>query len=192
MYPLELEESVVEEEKEEEKEEEEESSKTNENKWLYVLYVTVLFLVVSMPVTYKFTNALLKGVCVLASKNGCPTICGILVHAVVFLLLLRLGDEFMPIYEGMLNDKEKARLDELNKKEKKKLKKGKKLKKSERKERRLLILKRDNIKAYNERMQNKKLNRAARNYIDDVLNDGNPATDIMLKNVCNEYNKRYQ
>ena len=76
------------------------SSKKNGDKWLCALYVTILFLVVSMPVTYKFTNALLKGVCVLASKNGCPTICGILVHALVFLLLLRLGSEFVPMREG--------------------------------------------------------------------------------------------
>ena len=76
------------------------SSKKNGDKWLCALYVTILFLVVSMPVTYKFTNALLKGVCVLASKNGCPTMCGILVHALVFLLLLRLGYEFVPMREG--------------------------------------------------------------------------------------------
>ena len=62
--------------------------------------MTILFLVVSMPVTYKLTNTLLKGVCVLASKNGCPTMCGILVHALVFLLLLRLSVNFTSIYEG--------------------------------------------------------------------------------------------
>ena len=82
----------------------EESSKKNGDKWLCALYVTILFLVVSMPVTYKFTNALLKGVCVLASKNGCPTMCGILVHALVFLLLLRLGYEFVPMREGAKNN----------------------------------------------------------------------------------------
>lgn len=101
MNPLEFKHPVVEETPVEV--EVEESPKTNGNKWLYALYVTILFLVVSMPVTYKFTNALLNGVCVLASKNGCPTMCGILVHALVFLLLLRLGVELMPIREGKRN-----------------------------------------------------------------------------------------
>ena len=101
MTPLELQKPVVEEKHvEEEKNKKNVSSKTNGNKWLYALYVTILFLVVSMPVTYKFTNTLLKSVCVLASKNGCPTMCGILVHALVFLLLLRLSVNFTSIYEG--------------------------------------------------------------------------------------------
>ena len=72
MTPLELQQPVVEVKPpiEEEKIKIKISSKKNGDKWLCALYVTILFLVVSMPVTYKFTNALLKGVCVLASKNG--------------------------------------------------------------------------------------------------------------------------
>ena len=103
MSPLELQQPVVEVKPpvEEEKIKIKISSKKNGDKWLCALYVTILFLVVSMPVTYKFTNALLKGVCVLASKNGCPTMCGILVHALVFLMLLRLGYEFVPMREGV-------------------------------------------------------------------------------------------
>ena len=45
-------------------------NKTNSEKWLCALAVTILFLVVSMPATYKLTNMLFKSVCVLASKNG--------------------------------------------------------------------------------------------------------------------------
>ena len=102
MSPLEFKQPVVEVKPpvEEEKIKIKISSKTNGDKWLCALYVTILFLVVSMPATYKLTNALLKSVCVLASKNGCPTICGIVVHALVFLLLLRLGYEFVPLREG--------------------------------------------------------------------------------------------
>ena len=76
-------------------------NKTNSEKWLCALGVTILFLVVSMPATYKLTNMLFKGVCVLASKNGCPTMCGILVHALVFLLLVRLSYELNTLQEGM-------------------------------------------------------------------------------------------
>ena len=105
MTPLDIKQPVVEETpvEVEVEEEEEKEPKTNGDKWLCALYVTILFLVVSMPATYKLTNALLKSVCVLASKNGCPTICGIVVHALVFLLLLRLGYEFMPLREGKKN-----------------------------------------------------------------------------------------
>ena len=67
--------------------------KTNVEKWMCSLYVAILFLVISLPITYKFTNSLLKKVCVLVNKNGCPTLCGLLIHAVVFMLLLRLGME---------------------------------------------------------------------------------------------------
>ena len=73
---------------------------------LCVLYVTLLFLVVSAPVTYKFTNGIFKKVCVLASRTGCPTACGLLVHAVVFALLLALGMSMKTKYEGMSYIKE--------------------------------------------------------------------------------------
>ena len=76
--------------------------KTNVEKWMCSLYVAILFLVISLPITYKFTNSLLKKVCVLANKNGCPTLCGLLVHAVVFMLLLRLGMGLKNnVYEGL-------------------------------------------------------------------------------------------
>lgn len=75
--------------------------KTAGEQFLCVLYVTLLFLVVSAPVTYKFTNSIFKKVCVLASKTGCPTACGLLVHAVVFALLLALGMSLKSNYEGM-------------------------------------------------------------------------------------------
>ena len=74
--------------------------KTAGEQFLCVLYVTLLFLVVSAPVTYKFTNSIFKKVCVLASKTGCPTACGLLVHAVVFALLLALGMSLKSNYEG--------------------------------------------------------------------------------------------
>lgn len=74
--------------------------KTTSEQVLCVLYVVLLFLVVSAPVTYKFTNSLLKKVCVLASKTGCPTTCGLLVHSVVFALLLSIGMTLKSNYEG--------------------------------------------------------------------------------------------
>ena len=49
----------------------------------------VLFLVVVNPMTYKIVQALLGRFVKIAASDGCPTMAGILVHAVVFTLLLR-------------------------------------------------------------------------------------------------------
>jgi len=66
------------------------SKKTNMDKWKYTLITTFLFLIIVNPATYKLVNGLLgKVVGKISSKDGCPTILGIMVHAVVFTLLLR-------------------------------------------------------------------------------------------------------
>jgi hypothetical protein len=62
----------------------------NADKWRYTLMTTVLFLIIVNPYTYKLVQGLLGGLCKIADpKTGCPTMCGILVHAVVFTLILR-------------------------------------------------------------------------------------------------------
>jgi hypothetical protein len=62
----------------------------NADKWRYTLMTTVLFLIIVNPYTYKLVQGLLGGLCKIADpKTGCPTMCGILVHTVVFTLILR-------------------------------------------------------------------------------------------------------
>lgn len=62
----------------------------NADKWRYTLMTTVLFLIIVNPYTYKLVQGLLGGLCKIADpKTGCPTMCGILVHAVVFTFILR-------------------------------------------------------------------------------------------------------
>ena len=63
--------------------------KSSQEKWKYTLYTTVLFLVVVNPMTYKLVQAILGRFVKIAAADGCPTMAGILVHAVVFTLLLR-------------------------------------------------------------------------------------------------------
>ena len=63
--------------------------KVNERKWKYTLMTTVLFLVIVHPMTYRLTHSIFKGLFRVASKAGCPTTAGYLLHAVVFTLLLR-------------------------------------------------------------------------------------------------------
>lgn len=60
---------------------------TNSEKWLYTLYTTILFVLVSNPYTYKLVNSILGNI---SDKKGCPTAFGFVVHTIVFMLLLRL------------------------------------------------------------------------------------------------------
>lgn len=70
---------------------------------IYLLFL-VLFLVVSSPIVYKFTNSIFKNICILASKDGCPTLCGLLVHTIVFMLLARCFLELKKLNEGIDED----------------------------------------------------------------------------------------
>lgn len=47
-----------------------------------------IFLVVSAPITYKFTNSIFGGTAIMASNGSyCPTGFGLLLHTVVFGLI---------------------------------------------------------------------------------------------------------
>jgi len=60
------------------------------DKWRYTLYTTLIFLLVVNPFTYQLTSQLFSKIFgKIASSNGCPTMGGILLHAVVFTLVLR-------------------------------------------------------------------------------------------------------
>jgi len=63
---------------------------TNWDKWRYTLYTTVVFLIVVNPVVYKFVNSLLNNIVVISNSDGCPTQEGMLIHALVFTVILRL------------------------------------------------------------------------------------------------------
>lgn len=62
------------------------------DKWRYTLITSVLFLIVVNPMTYKLTNSLFSKLLgsIANPSSGCPSMVGILLHAVVFTLLLRL------------------------------------------------------------------------------------------------------
>lgn len=49
----------------------------------------ILFLLISLPFTYKLTNGVLGGVLgKLADPSGCPTPLGLLIHSLVFGLIV--------------------------------------------------------------------------------------------------------
>jgi|TARA_B100001287_G_C22490567_1_gene438743 hypothetical protein len=89
-------------------------SLANYDKWKYTLQTTVLFLIVVNPLTYKLVNMLIGKFVKIANNKGCPTIAGMLVHALVFTLLLRLlmeqgkGKEQFSISYNSLNECEES------------------------------------------------------------------------------------
>ena len=49
----------------------------------------IVFLIVSLPFTYKLTNSLLGGfVGKLADPSGCPTPLGLFIHSIVFGIII--------------------------------------------------------------------------------------------------------
>ena len=63
---------------------------TSGDKWRYSLYTVIVFFIIVNPMTYKLVNKLLGGILgVLADTKGCPTMSGIVVHGVVFLVAIR-------------------------------------------------------------------------------------------------------
>jgi hypothetical protein len=56
---------------------------------LFLFLTTILFVLLSVPFTYNFTNDLLKPTGFsTVTKNGCPSIFGVLGHSIVFLVLI--------------------------------------------------------------------------------------------------------
>jgi hypothetical protein len=60
------------------------------DKWRFTLYTTAVLLLLFNPWTYRFVNSLLsKLLGPIASRDGCPTVLGFMVHAIIFTLILR-------------------------------------------------------------------------------------------------------
>jgi hypothetical protein len=57
----------------------------------------IVFLIVSLPFTYKLTDSLLGGIIGrLANSSGCPTTLGLIVHSLVFGLIVYALMEYSP------------------------------------------------------------------------------------------------
>lgn len=65
---------------------------TSMEKWYYTLITTVIFLFVTNPLTYVFVNGTVGRLVgkKIASVSGCPTMFGLILHAIVFTLIVRL------------------------------------------------------------------------------------------------------
>ena len=63
---------------------------TSFDKWRFTLYTTILLLILFNPWMYVLVNKLIGSLIgSIANKEGCPTMLGFVVHAVVFTILLR-------------------------------------------------------------------------------------------------------
>jgi len=59
-------------------------------KWQISIFSAFLFILVINPYTYIFTQKLLGGVFgKIADSSGCPTIIGLIIHTIVYVLLVR-------------------------------------------------------------------------------------------------------
>lgn len=78
------------EEDEDEYEDEEEEYENQEyNKWKYSILGGLVFFVLSSPTVYKMVNVLLNNSLQVINKDGCPTMVGLLIHSLVYILLIR-------------------------------------------------------------------------------------------------------
>lgn len=59
------------------------------HQYKFVFIVTLLVLVLFNPFTFKTVHSLLKSLVKVSSVEGCPTTSGLLVHALVFFVLLK-------------------------------------------------------------------------------------------------------
>lgn len=67
----------------------------NLEKWKFSFIGAVIFLLVANPYTFKLVQYLLGNIIgKIADKNsGCPTILGLFIHAIVFMVLVRYSME---------------------------------------------------------------------------------------------------
>lgn len=65
----------------------------NLTKWKHTLTTTLIFLLVSHPLTYKLVQKIFGRFFTVASSSGCPTMAGFLLHTLVFTIVLRLNME---------------------------------------------------------------------------------------------------
>jgi hypothetical protein len=80
---------------------------TEKDKWVISAVSACVFLVLSLPVVYKLTGFIFKIVGVKTETGGCPNFTGLLLHAIVFAILIRLI-MLIPIvkkekYDGLVN-----------------------------------------------------------------------------------------
>jgi hypothetical protein len=68
----------------------------NEKKWNISVYSGLLFFIIASPVLFRIVNNLtmnLSGTSI-ANEAGCPNMIGLILHALVFIIIVRISMEF--------------------------------------------------------------------------------------------------
>lgn len=63
---------------------------TNFDKWVISCIIGIVFFILIIPFTFKLTNSLTSFVRVNTINNGLPTLSGIILHTIVFVVIVRL------------------------------------------------------------------------------------------------------
>lgn len=63
---------------------------SNSQKWIAAIVAGLLFLLLSSPIAYQFTNALFGAIGLNTTDGGRPTWGGLIIHSIIFVLLIRL------------------------------------------------------------------------------------------------------
>jgi hypothetical protein len=66
---------------------------SSSEKWQITLFSAFIFLLVVNPYTYKITNMIFSKLLGPIASNGCPTMMGLMLHTVVYILLVRYSME---------------------------------------------------------------------------------------------------
>jgi len=62
---------------------------SSSEKWNITIFSAVIFILIVNPYTYQFTNRLFSGILGTISVNGCPTMMGLILHTIVYILVVR-------------------------------------------------------------------------------------------------------
>lgn len=64
---------------------------TNQDKWYLSALTTLLFYIIALPATYEYiTNPIFEEITgIPLEKKGKPTVTGVILHSIVFLLIIR-------------------------------------------------------------------------------------------------------
>jgi hypothetical protein len=66
---------------------------SSSEKWRITFFSAFLFLLIVNPYTYNLTQSLFGKILGTIAINGCPTMVGLLLHTVVYILLVRYSME---------------------------------------------------------------------------------------------------
>ena len=64
---------------------------SSKDKWIISIISGLLFLLIASPYLYSLTNVITTSIgMITAAPGGCPNIAGLIVHAIMFMFIVRL------------------------------------------------------------------------------------------------------